>query len=227
MDTKKIGIFIVAILILAASTAGVTAQNSKTLYVISDFGQTTGNTLLEAYSLDATGTVLTLAGQYTLPNVALGAVGMALDDVNDKLFVTYESSGTIYVFDATNFNQIGTIATSGSDLAGIVVDTTATNTIYAVDRGQTIIYIYDSVTHASKGTGSISPVGAWGLAFDSTNNHLYVTNSTNIVSVFNASTFALVTTYDTGNTSIGIAVDFSDPNNVIVYTTDTGGSEMR
>ena len=228
MDNKKKriekgkGIFIAVILVISVfgvMSATVIAQDSKTLYVISDMGLYTGTTTLEAYAVDASGIGLTLVGSYSLPMIGAGAVGAALDDVNDKVFVSHEFSGNISVFDATNFNPIATIITPGSDIAGMTVDT-ATNTLYAIDRRMSTIYMYNTVTYASTGTGDISPVGAWGLAFDSANNHLYATDTSNIVHVYDASTFALITTYNIGNGATGIAVDFSDPANVTIYATD-------
>jgi PKD repeat protein len=198
-------------------------QSQKTLYSISDMGQATGITTLEAYSLDATGTILTLAGSYNLPFHNLGAVGLALDDVHDQVFVTWESSGVIDVFDATNFNPIASIVTPGSNLAGIVVDT-ATNTLYVVDRYQTTIYMYNTATYAYLGTGTIG-VGAIGLAYDSSRGHLYVTSSTNIVNVYNIA-FTWVASYSVSpHIAAGIAVDYiSDPAGAIFYTCEnTGG----
>ena len=184
-----------------------------TLYVISDMGQYTQMTTLEAYQL--IGSSLSWAGKYTLDFHGAGAVGMALDDKNDKVFVTWEGSGTIDVFDATSLTPIGSIPTPGTDLAGIVVDT-STDTLYAVDRGRTTIYMYDTSTYASKGTGLIT-VSAWGLAID--NKYLYVTDRSNNVTVYDKS-FTKVDIYNIGYTAIGIAVDSSDQSNVIIYAAD-------
>jgi uncharacterized repeat protein (TIGR01451 family) len=122
--------------------------SETTLFVISEMGQgTTGDTTLEAYAISGDGTGLSFVGDHDLPNAGWGAVGMALDDVNDKLFVTYEMYEYIIVFDGTTYTQIHEILTPGYDLAGIAVDT-ATDTIYVVDRGESTIYMYDTVTYA-------------------------------------------------------------------------------
>ena len=220
MATSVITAMMMMAVFTAIAVTNVAAQ-STTLYVISDNAGDPAT--LEAYGVDAVGTGLTLLTSYGLTQQGNGPVGTALDDVNDKLFVSYESRGTIFVFDATNFNQIASIVTPGGNIAGMIVDT-ATSTLYAVDRWQSTIYMYDTNAYTPKGTGTIldaagNPVGALGLAFDSNSNELYVTDSSSTVYVYDASTFALVTTYNVGNSAAGIAVDFSDPANVCTYTT--------
>ena len=220
MATSVITAMMVTAVFTAIAVTNVAAQ-STTLYVISDNAGDPAT--LEAYGVDAVGTGLTLLTSYGLTQQGNGPVGTALDDTNDKLFVSYESRGTIFVFDATNFNQIASIVTPGGNIAGMIVDT-ATSTLYAVDRWQSTIYMYDTNTYASKGTGTIldatgNPVGAVGLAFDSNSNELYVTDCSSTVHVYDASSFALLRTHNVGNSAAGIAVDFSDPANVCTYTT--------
>jgi hypothetical protein len=226
MNTKRMATSVITMMMMMAVFAAIAVTNvaaqSTTLYVISDNAGDPAT--LEAYGVDAVGTGLTLLTPYGLTQQGNGPVGTALDDTNDKLFVSYESRGTIFVFDATNFNQIANIATPGGDIAGMIVDT-ATSTLYAVDRGKSTIYMYDTNTYTPMGTGTIldaagNTVRAVGLAFDSNSNELYVTDWSSTVYVYDASTFALVTTYNVGNTAVGIAVDFSDPSNVCTYTTD-------
>jgi len=202
----------------------VPSIENTTLFVISDMGQTSPYiTKLQAYAIGEDGTDLTFAAEHILPNVGWGAVSMALDDVNNKLFVSYEMNSTVFVFDAETYSEIHKIVTPGGDPAGMVVDT-STNTLYVVDRGQTTIYMYDTITYAFKGTGIIS-TGAYGLGFDRVHNHLYVTHGSSSISVYDASTFTLQTSYDTGHSpQTGIAVDDTNPANIIFYTTDnTGG----
>jgi len=175
------------------------------------------DTILEAYAIDDSGTGLTFVSQHALPNIASGAVGMALDDVIDRLFVSYEGSGTVYVFDGTTYTEIHQITTVGTNIAGMFVNTD-TNTLYLVDRGQTTVYMYNTITYAYIGSESID-YGAYGLAYDPANNHLYLTDYSSI-HVYDMGTFAYITSYSTGYNAVGIALDYSDPSNVVVYTTD-------
>lgn len=230
---RKKGAMICAILCLSIiAVAFVQSPSQYTLYVISDMGQGGGTTMtLEAYSLDPSGIILTKVGQHNLPYRDLGTVGLALDKENKRVFLTWEDSGVADICDATNFNNLGTVATAATNLSGILVDET-TDTLYMVDRGKTTIYMYDTVTFAAKGTGTVAvgAGGTWGIAFDSTNQHLYVTDTSNTVSVFDATSMpgpaTLVTTHNVGSPAVGISVDSSNPANPIIYTTGWNSSAI-
>ncbi len=192
-------------------------SNPVTLYVIAD---NAGNpNTLEAYHVEANGS-LTYAMTYNLPDVGNGAVGTALDTVNDQLFVTFElfggGTGYVYVFDANNFNPIKNISTAGSDLAGIFVDETQ-GYLYVADRNGPNVYVYDTTTYAYITTYNVG-FNIYGMAFDHNNNKIYVTGGSTSVYEFNT-TMTLLNTYTLPNNNVGIAVDTRNPLDVYLYTT--------
>ncbi len=204
------------------STAVTTSNGAPatTLYVIAD---NAGNpNLLEAYTVEADGT-LTYGMTYNIPWVsgANGAVGTALDTVNDKLFVTFEFVGDVYIFDANTFAPNGSISTPAGDLAGAFVDENQ-GYLYVAERQGSNIYVYDTTTNAYITTYNIG-LGIYGMAFDHNNNKIYVTAYSNIVYEYDTAMNPL-NTYVLPTTNVGIAVDSTNPADVYLYTTGWYGS---
>ncbi|MCK5040180.1 MAG: YncE family protein [Candidatus Aenigmarchaeota archaeon] len=187
--------------------------NPVTLYVIADNSKQPN--LLEAYNVETNGT-LTYVSNYTLPTVGNGAVGTALDTVNDQLFVTFEFIGDVYVFDANNFNPMGNISTAASDLAGVFVDETQ-GYLYVADRNGPNVHVYDTTTHANVITYNTG-LNIYGMAFDHNNNKIYVTDGSTTVREYNT-TMNLLNTYSLPNNNVGIAVDTRNQADVYLYTT--------
>ncbi len=189
--------------------------DAVTLYVIAD--NAGDPNLLEAYNVEANGS-LTYVMTYNITDIAgaNGAVGTALDTVNDQLFVTFEFVGEVYIFDANNFNPIGNISTGASDLAGCFVDTNQ-GYLYVADRNGKNVYVYDLATHNHITTYDTG-LYIYGLAFDHNNNKIYLTDGTKTVREYNT-TMGLLNTYSLPNNNVGVAVDARNPSDVYLYTT--------
>ncbi|MCZ7582053.1 MAG: hypothetical protein M5R36_01275 [Deltaproteobacteria bacterium] len=77
-----------------------------------------------------------------------GAVGLAVDEVNEQLFVTYEFTGVIDVVDARTAELIAKVPLAGtSDLAGIDV-LKEREELYVVDRLKSTVYVFNTGTYA-------------------------------------------------------------------------------
>jgi len=190
--------------------------DTVTLYVIAN-NQGDPN-LLEAYNVEANGS-LTYIMTYNIPYVANanGAVGTALDTVNDQLFVTFEFVGEVYIFDANNFNPIGNFSTGASDLAGCFVDPNQ-GYLYVADRGGPNVYVYNTSTYSHIATYNTG-LGIMGMAFDHNNNRIYVADYYSSTVYEYNTTMGLLNTYSLPNNNVGIAVDSRNPADVYLYTT--------
>jgi len=194
--------------------------SAKSLYVITDINA--NPTPMQAYEIKDAPTYLQFQTTANVPSLAGGAVGIALDETNEKLFVTYEVSNTIQLVDARTFAVLSqTTAPGASNLAGIVVDQ-GKSKIYTVDRNTNNLYVYswDSSTNTMTLDGG-APVAlagvtqAHGIALDEGRGRLYVGDATSMtVRFFDTSTFAAVPvelgTVDLsaeGQTVQGIAID--------------------
>jgi len=177
-------VFVTAAMVLLALTG---LSLAKSLYVIADIGS--NPTPIRAYNINPDGT-LTFQAQYSVPGLAGGAVGLAVDTASDTLFVTYEGSNTINLVDAKTMTGIGSTTAPGAyDLAGIVVDE-AKNLIYAVDRNaggsyypNRYLYVYKwdratkTLTLDQQVTlAAVGGMGAFGIALDKVRGLLYVGN---------------------------------------------------
>jgi len=202
---------LVALLSLALNPA-----QAKSLYMIADINAAPSP--IRTYDIQTAPNHLVLQAKQTIPSLAGGAVGLAIDTDAKKLFATYERSRVIQLVDATNFNVLGTTTAPGaSNLAGIVVDQ-GKKKVYAVDRNTNHLYVYswasDTNTLTLDGGAAINLPGvtlAHGLALDEANGHLYVGDANSAsVSYFNTTSWKLEGTITpTGTTQkvMGLAVD--------------------
>jgi uncharacterized repeat protein (TIGR01451 family) len=212
------------LLICATILLGFGLAQAKSLYVIADID---GNpTPIQTYDIQGPPTYLVYQAKQGVPNWASGAVGLAIDTTNKKLFVTYEDGNKIQMLDATNFKDLGTTtAPNASNLAGIAVDQ-GKNKIYTVDRNTAKLYVYDwnnatnTLTLVSGAPFTLPIVKqSYGIALDETRGRLYVGDaSTTTIRYFNttgwteAGSFTLA---KSGQTPMGIAVD---TQRNIIYT---------
>ena len=194
--------------------------SAKSLYVISDINA--NPTPMQAYEIKDPPTYLQFQATANVPSLAGGAVGIALDEDNEKLFVTYEISNTIQLVDARTFAVLSqTTAPGASNLAGIAVDQ-GTSKVYTVDRNTNNLYVYSWVSSTNTltldGGAPVTLAGvteAHGIALDESRGRLYVGDATSMtVRFFDTSTFAAVPvelgTVDLtaeGQTVQGIAID--------------------
>ena len=210
---------------IGSISLNVAHASPKSMYVIADLSNPTP---LQAWDIQAPPSYLVYQTSHSLPSLGAGAVGIALDEDSSTLFITYESSASIRLVDATTMTSIGTItAPGGSNLAGIVYDRT-TSKLYTVQRSSNLLYRYswNSVTNTLTLDGGTSialsgVTAAHGLAIDEVNGLLYVGDmvSTNNVRVFSTSTWAQTAVYSVTQPVQGIAVDFA---NGIIYTGHAG-----
>ena len=132
-----------------------------------------------------------------LPHHGTGAVGLALDPDSETLFVTYEDSGRIELVDARAMVYMSRgLTVPATNLAGIVFDQSKQR-LCVVKRGTSELYVYvwdaetktltlENGTYRTLEHLEYPSPGAYGLALDETNQHLYVTDSTNIVRYYDA-----------------------------------------
>ena len=168
---------------------------------------------------------MTFQAEQTFPALAGGAVGIALDEVNATLFITYEVSNTIQMMSALTFDDLGTTTAPGaSNLAGIVFHEDKSR-VYAIDRYTNNLYVYDwdgtaaTLTLIDGGGDSgngefdlLNVSAAYGLALDETQDRLYVADgATNIVRYFETTGFT---------ESGGITLETHAPISITVNQTD-------
>lgn len=223
---KAVLVLMLALVLCFFAATQLVYASPKSIYLVADHHASP--TPINAYNINPDGT-LGYQATYSVTSLGIGASGLAMyDDPNGdsdysdaQIFVTYESSNTIEVFNAVDLSTVGSITASGaSDLAGIVVDQGNT-LVYTVDRWTQNLYVYDANTFApvgtlpivlstlsNKGTASFPYEGAIGLALDETNGWLYVTDCTPTVHIFDTSSWTEIGTITTdSNYAISIAVD--------------------
>ena len=208
-------------LFLAAAIPG--AALAKSLYVIGNINS--DPTPIHSYELGAAPSVMTFQAEQTFPALAGGAVGIALDEGNKVLFITYEVSNTIQMLSAITFADLGTTTAPGAyDLAGVVFHESK-NRVYAVDRYTNNLYVYDWDAGTStltlidgggdSGNGEYDLLNvseSYGLALDETRDRLFVADgSTNVVRYFETDTFT-----ESGN----ITLETHAPISIAVNQTD-------
>jgi hypothetical protein len=155
----------------------------------------------------------------------LGPVGLALDEANEKLFVSYEIFGSVEVFDASTMTWLATVPLLGADnLAGMVVHQDRGH-LYVVDRRELTVWVFDTTTYllvdswtvptippaADPGSG---PGGTWGI--DLLGDWLFITDMTNTVRYFDIDTHFEVDNFTQTYPATAIAVTDYPEN--LVYT---------
>ena len=107
--TKKLLYPIVSLTLVLSSIGAV---HAKSLYLIGDVN--TPTTGIHAYNL-LPGTPYIQWQTFTsIPNYALGAVGLSIDTDSATLFVTYETSNLIQLLDATTMQPLGSTTAPGA-----------------------------------------------------------------------------------------------------------------
>lgn len=139
-----------------------------------------GNTGL--VSLTAGGDIVTL-----VPGVPAGAKHMAVDGRSGLIYISHPALKRIYVVDSNLGKVVATFHAPGAPYALAV--NTATNQLYAVDAGRSLLYILDLKDGAFLGQISIGQQsvehGGQGLAL--LNGQLYVANDAErTITVFDA-----------------------------------------
>lgn len=139
---------------------------------------------LYVYGWDATSKTLTLEVKIDLPNVT-GAHGIALDEVNDLLFVADRDSTTVRYFNTLGWSEAGSFTVTQKPV-GIAVDV-ANRLVYTGNPldwagygGQHLLSKYDLNTDTETTLDittvtDVSPDNVVGLAVDPQTGMLYVT----------------------------------------------------
>lgn len=135
----------------------------------------------------------------------VGPVGLAVDENNENLFVSYEGWNGIEVFDAKDATPLGQIILVGTNnLAGMVVHQDRGH-LYVVDRGQMSVYVYDTTTFNQEDWWFLpTGTGAWGI--DLLDNWLFVADGTNVVRYYDIDTHTEVGNYTQNYPAVAIAV---------------------
>ena len=203
---------VVALVTSLIGIASVVTANAgvKSLYVITNINASPSP--IDAYSIQGTGLVYQTTS--TVPYRGIGAVGLAIDSVAEYLFVTYESSNTIQLVDATTMTDAGTTTAPGaSNLAGIVVDE-GKQKVYAIDRYTNKLYSYlwnaGTQTLTLEG-GTFIPLptanSLVGIALDEGNDLLYVGDQTTSVKVYNTSDWSLAGQFSVSGPATDVSID--------------------
>jgi uncharacterized repeat protein (TIGR01451 family) len=201
-------------LVLACLAVG--PASAKSLYLIANINASPSP--ISTYDIQPAPAYLAFQATQTIPARAGGAVGLAIDTENRKLFVTYEGSNVIQLVDAVNFADLGTTTAPGaSNLAGLVVDQ-GKGKLYAVDRNTNHLYVYswDSATNTLTldGGNYVTLAGvssAHGLALDESRSRLYIgDNLSTTVRYYSTDGWGIEGSHvltTTAQTPMGIAID--------------------
>jgi len=225
MGKKALVTLAVAFLSIGISSNAAEIVKRDTVFVIADMHPHGAGYPLDIFKVK--GNTLVDKNETIVPTTMYSAVGLAISTKNKLLFTSHEGRDTVDVINAETGTALPSLTIPGtSNIAGLVVSENR-NRLYAVDRGQTNIYVYKM-----KSDGNVSRViseefdatdGVWGI--DVWGNRLYCThgyNSYNRVTVYDLNTKQKVDEYmTTSQLNMAIAVDGSDSNNVMVYTTWT------
>lgn len=167
---------------------------------------------LQVYTPTPSGPIL--LDSWDVTNREIGPVGLAIDHINEHLFISYEMSDSIDAIDARDGTFLGSIYLYGtSDLAGMVVHQSREE-LYVVDRYQPNVFVFDTTTF-SPVISWVLPVNAIGL--DILDNLLFVTDGSTTIRWMNIDTHTLAGSFTQTCPASGIAVT-NDPE-LTVFTT--------
>jgi len=189
-------------------------EEKRTVYMIGDIDNAFGNYPLLVFIVN--GNQLILAEEWNAWEEGIGPVGLAVDDVNERLFVSYESHDGVDIYNARNMNYINEITLAGtSDLAGMEVHQ-ASGRLLVVDRFAPTLYEFNLSNYALADQWTL-PNCEGAIGIDSAGDILYVTcghyNSvttfweyTNIVHAYDLTSQTEVAQYTLPYMAAGIAV---------------------
>jgi DNA-binding beta-propeller fold protein YncE len=215
--TDVSGVILLSLLAVLFLTTGAIAQGAKappemkSLFVLGNVNATF-NYPLQAYIIN--GDELIHAETWSSRTRGIGPVGLTVDEVNEQLFVSYESEDTVDVFDARNMTPLGGITLPGTgNPAGMTVHED-NGVFYVVNRIEPTIYEFDSDTFA--------PLGQWDAAcgiydLDLTGDVLFVSCEANGIRAYDIDTHAELGSYDILAEAIGLGTtDY--PENLVLAT---------
>lgn len=150
-----------------------------------------------------------------------GPVGLAVDETNENLFVSYEGGNTIQIYNARDATPLGSILLVGtSDLAGMVVHQQRGH-LYVVDRGRRNVYVYDSTTFVQQSTWMLpTGNGAWGI--DLLGDVLYVADRSSTIRWYDIDSHTQLGSVTQTHPAIAVAV--TDYPEELIYSTAFSGT---
>jgi len=203
------------LLILSCSSiiaSMATNSSAKSLYAIINHQFD----IIGAYSID--GSQITYQTDIQAPQHSVRIIDLCIDSDSSCLFVTYEGSDTVEIMNAKTLeNEGSTTAVGASNLAGIVFHEGRQH-LYTVDRATRNLFVYSwnpetkSLTPYGsnpKTLNDLSGEGAYGIALDTVNGNLYVTNFTNTVHYYDIDNWSHLGSIDIGQIAVDIDVDTS------------------
>jgi hypothetical protein len=158
-----------------AGGAAAIPDPMRTIFMIGDIDNTFANYPILVYLIN--GNQLILADQWSAREEGIGPVGLAVDEVRERLFVSYESHDGVDVYNARNMRFISEIPLANtSDLAGMDVYVNG-DRLLVVDRNSPTLFEFDLTTYALLDQWTLPNIeGAVGI--DTAGDTLYVTVST-------------------------------------------------
>ncbi|MBN1437088.1 MAG: hypothetical protein JW936_08425, partial [Sedimentisphaerales bacterium] len=112
--------------------------NAESLYVVRHGADTTNNLLV----FEIVDNELVFQAQQTITTAGYGGIDLAIDNENNVVFVSNESSSVLTLVNAKTLDEITTVTLSGpTDLTGIVYDPTQQK-LYGTERNTNELYSY-------------------------------------------------------------------------------------
>ncbi|MBZ0271670.1 hypothetical protein K8I61_06515 [bacterium] len=229
----RFGLVILAVAALSAlapATAAAQSLQTRTLYVIGDINASFSFPL-SAFTVLPPGNAFALDETWNPINRDGGPVGLAVDPYVKRLFVSYEFSGAVDLFDATDASPLGTVALSGSpppdDLAGMDVLEDLGH-LFVIDRRENDVWVFDT-TNFTELDKWVLPTGdgAWGIDV--------VADVAGVDTLFVSDATPTVRWYDVANHTeigsatflqgvcVGLAV-FMDGDDPVLFCTSVSGA---
>ena len=226
LNSKKYGLlailvclgFILSVLVPQLLLAQTVPPEKRTVFVIGNINALFNFPLMAWVIVDDD---IFLAETWNSINRDGGPVGLAVDEANENLFVSYEFGDTIEVFDARDATPLGSITLWGtSNLAGMVVHQDRGH-LYVVDRSTPNVFVFDTTTFQPVDQW-ILPTGngAWGI--DLLGDQLFVADGTFYVRYYDIDTHQEIDYVS--QTMPAIAVAVTDYPENLVYTTAINGA---
>jgi len=190
---------------------------------------------LQAYLIN--GDQIIPAEEWLTPRRDGGPVGLAVDDDNSRLYISYEFSGVVDVFNARTLvpvddpgnpgNPLQITLPGASNVAGMVVSELRSR-LYAVDRYNSQLYVYDSNNYTRVLAEEFTLTGSSPFGIDVWGNTIYVTSGNNTIRYYSLTTQTLLGSFTISDSgAMAITVDGSDSSNVLVFTTRTTQSTFN
>jgi YVTN family beta-propeller protein len=210
---------------------GITLNPDNDLVYVSNYGQ-----------FNTTGTVSVINGTTNtiVTNISVGKNPQAIiyNSANGLIYTANTLSNTLSIINGTSNSSVGSIfvgAYPGKNPTGITINP-INNTIYVTNMGSNTVsvingttnVVIDNITIATEqggGTGGTTFFSPAGVAYNSDNNNLYVTNrGSDTLSVINGTTNALVDEVSL-DTIAPSSIIYNTANNYI-YVTNMGSNTV-